>query len=262
MINLIRADFYRILKNKLALISLIIAAVIPFVLAAAFLGLREIFVSLDPETEEIIGFMLNARALIATTFSYTNNFGIVIPVFTALIIMADINGGVIRNKIILGYNRYKIFGSLFITTLVYSLAIMVIYAAMTAFWSVVLLGINEMDKEQILSMVYFYILGFVGLVFMVSIVSTIGLSTLSTPAAIIISLVICMILGLVNSTVSAFDYSEFKHIIQFVPGFVVASYSMGNIDFTTFLEGLTANIIFGGAIYLAGTLAFDHKDLK
>jgi len=262
MRNLLRADFFRIFKHKLSLVSLIIAVVFPVALAGIFFGLKKLLTFGDADVETDLGMLLNAHAVVSSTFSFTNNFGIVMPIFATIIIMADINSGTIRNKIILGYSRHKIFASHFLTSLVYCLVLMTVYAGMTVLWSVLFFGKGEITREHAMSLLYFFILGLL-LFAMVSVICTsLSLLTFHNVGAIILTLVICMGLGLATSLISAFDYSKFEHVMHFIPTFVVNIFQMKEISLTMFIEALVGTVAFGGLFYILGTFGFARKDLK
>ena len=262
MINLLRTDFYRLIKNKLVLISLIVAAAFPFVIAAAFCGLKAL-VSLDgEEMGDIIDAVLDSHMLVASTFSFTNNFGIALPIFATILVMADINSGTIRNKIILGYSRHKIFLSHFITSLAYCLVLITVYAGMTALWSVVFLKTGDISAERVRSLIYFYILGLLLYAMVAAIATSLSLVTFSSVGSIILTIVLCMSIGLATQLVAAFDYSKFENIVNFVPAFVVGVFQMSEINTTMFLESLVGTIVFGALFYVLGTFGFSKKDLK
>ena len=117
MLNLLKADFFRILKTKIVYVSLIIAFVLPLLMSGLVAGVVGLIGYDDPETASAATQLISNQLLIQTTFSSTQNFGIIVPVFTVIVIMADISSGTVRNKLIYGYKRHEIFASHFITSL-------------------------------------------------------------------------------------------------------------------------------------------------
>ncbi len=259
MKNLLRADFYRLFKNKLSLISLIIAAILPLAMTLLFLGLREMLVALDPSQEGMVEMLFGANTLIGTSFSFTNNIGIILPVFASLIILSDVNSGTIRNKIILGYSRHKIFASHFLSILAYCLVLIAVYAGMTALWSVIILGVQPMDAA---STVYFYILGLIAFAVVSAIATCFALVLLNTAGSILLTLALCLGLGLLVTLLTSFDYSSYEQVAYFIPNFVLTIFTSKTITATMFLESLAGSLVFGAAFYLAGTFGFSKRDLK
>lgn len=262
MINLLRADFYRVIKNKLVIVSLILAIVVPFVLAGAFYGLKELMKYLEPSSAEYFDTLFGARILIGTTFSFTNNLGIVFPVFAVIIVLSDVTSGMIRNKIILGYSRHKIFASLFLTTLTYCLVLIIAYASMTALASILFLGKGEITDEHARTIIYFYALGLLQYVMVAAISTGLSLTLLNSAGSIVLTVALCLVLGLVSQIFGLFDSSKFEHVVNFIPGLVMSKYQLGEIELIPFLEGVGGALIVSGLFYTLGTLAFNKKDMK
>ena len=263
MIRLLKADFYRLFKNKLVLIGFIAAAVLPLLLTLVMLAARTFMTWLGPEYAAQVEALLTARVLISTSFSFSNNFGVILPLFATLVIMSDVSSGGVRNKIIAGHKRHQIYASHFLTILIYSLLSIAIYAAMTAVWSLVFFGTSSISSDYIVSYVYFYILGFAGYLFVAAVTTCMSLMTLNMPAAIISSLAICFVIGLIPQFIGLIDYSPFEHAVNFLPNFVVAMAQMKpDITPVAFIEGICGTLLFAGAFYLAGVLRFNKRDLK
>ncbi len=263
MIRLLKADFYRLFKNRLVLIGFIAAAVLPLFLCAIVLLVRFLFGLIGESYATEAEAMLNARVIISTSFSFSNNFGIILPLFATLVIMSDISSGGIRNKIIAGHKRHEIYFSHFMTTLVYCLLSIAIYAAMTALWAILFLGPNSISGAYVVSYVYFYLLGFAGYIFVASITTSMSLMTLNTPAAIVLTLALCFAFGMVPQFIGLIDYSPFEHAVSFIPNFVVAMAQMKpEITPVMLVEGLAGTALFAGAFYVAGVMRFNKRDLR
>ena len=262
MKNLLKADFYRLLKNKLVIISSIIAVALPFLIIGMMYGLKMFLKATDPDTADMFDILVNSHTMVSSAFSFTNNFGIVLPVFAALIVMADITSGTIRNKIILGYSRHKIFASHFIVTMTYCIALIAIYAAFTTLASVLILGVGQISAERATSLAYFYVLGIFNYVVVSAFATMIALLTLNGAGTVILTIAFCLVIGLIAQLVGAFDYSKYEHFVNFIPGFITVVFQLKEITLVMFLEGLGGSLLFSGLFYLAGTLGFARKDLK
>ena len=101
MINLIKTDTKRILKDKLFLVVCIIALCLsvfmPLLYKAMFSGMEVVEEDMFAEM-----FMISGKSLFFDSFSAGNNMGLIAPVFIAIIICKDFSQGTIRNKIICG----------------------------------------------------------------------------------------------------------------------------------------------------------------
>lgn len=113
MTRLLKADFKRFFKDKLFLVSCIIALVFSFITPLLY---KLIFSSLLQFEMEELGMILNLNTLFFQSFSLSNNAGMIVPILIVIIIFKDFSFGTIRNKIIAGHNRTNIFLSLFIVS--------------------------------------------------------------------------------------------------------------------------------------------------
>ena len=264
MVNLLKADFFRILKTKLVYISLIIAVLLPLLLSGMLAGLMALLGSDDPELGTMLTDSLNCEYLIKTTFSTSQNFGIAVPVFTVIIVMADISSGTVRNKIIYGYKRHEIYASHFITSFTYCLILMIVYSLMTAVWGVIILGGFDIDASVLMHYVYFYTLGLLGLATLVSLACCLCLSLLNTAGSIIITVVITIFVGFIISLLpmlEAYGVKDFVvHILRFLPNYVISAYQ--EIKPMMFLEGLGGIALFSGGLYALGSFIFSKRDFK
>ena len=132
MKDLLKADFKRIFKDKL----LIITAIIAFAFALITPVLYKIIISVSGEpANDIVMSMLsgafNAKTQFFGSFSIGNNFGLVAPVLLAIVMCKDFSYGTIRNKIIAGKSRSSIFMAMFITCSSVFVGIMLIHSFAT-----------------------------------------------------------------------------------------------------------------------------------
>lgn len=118
MRNLLVADLKRVLKDKLFLVICIIGACFAIFTPLLNLVLIKILGSIELEELVEIGFDFSGKMMFFSSFSLTNNFGLILPIFIIIIILKDFSHGTIRNKIICGHSRTNIFLSMFITTFI------------------------------------------------------------------------------------------------------------------------------------------------
>lgn len=264
MKNLLKADFYRIFKSKLTLISFIIAVVLPLLTTLLYLGMGFVLKSALADEAEVnsVKDLLNCESMLAGTFSYTSNLGLVVPIFSVILVMGDITSGTIRNKVVVGYKRHQIFASHFISVLCYALILMGIYAGSIAVFGIPILGHGSADHAKLISYLYFYILGFVGITVIAAVICFFSLSLLNVAGSAVLSMVVFISLGILSSILSMSDKDVFVHITRFIPGVVVSSHMSENIKLVAFLEGLAGDLIFAIGFYLGGTFIFNSKDLK
>ncbi len=110
MRNLYVTDIKRILKDKLFLVTCILAGVFSAVNPLLY---KLLFVALG--IEDAGGMMINSKSLFFTAFAPGDNLGLIMPILIAIIVCKDFSQGTVRNKIISGKSRASIFLSHFLT---------------------------------------------------------------------------------------------------------------------------------------------------
>lgn len=128
MRGLLKADITRMRKDKLVLIvcilALIFAAMTPVLYAV-------LFSSLQIDDILMVSGLITGKSQFFGAFSIGNNLGLIAPVLLAIALCKDFSYGTVRNKIIAGKSRTKIFLSLFATCSVMLVAVMMLYAFAT-----------------------------------------------------------------------------------------------------------------------------------
>ena len=131
MLNLLKADLKRAVKDKLFFVLLIIAGV--FALTTPLIN-RALFLLIDIEGEEgieMLGLEINAKTIFFSSFSPSNNFGLILPIMVAIILCKDFSQGTMRNKIICGNSRASIYFSLLATCIILMCAFILAQAVVT-----------------------------------------------------------------------------------------------------------------------------------
>ncbi|MBE6947903.1 MAG: hypothetical protein E7454_06630 [Ruminococcaceae bacterium] len=128
MKSLLKADFKRIMKDKLLLVvgilAVVFAAVTPLLYAAMFSGI-------GMEDDPMVSALISGKAQFFSSFSIGNNLGLIAPVLLAIALCKDFSFGTVRNKVIAGKSRSEIFLSLFVTCAVVLTAVMLLHAFLT-----------------------------------------------------------------------------------------------------------------------------------
>ena len=128
MTGLLKADFKRVLKDKLIIVIGIIALV--FAISTPLLYVA-IFSSTGVEDLPMLSTLISGKAQFFGAFSISNNLGLIAPVLLSIALCKDFSFGTVRNKIIAGKSRSAIFLSLFITCATILTVIILIYAFVT-----------------------------------------------------------------------------------------------------------------------------------
>ncbi len=126
MFNLLNADFYKLKRNKAFLIAIL------FTIGVA------IFMLYSGYSDKVkYGTTIEVEQLI---INYITFIGVVISVFVSLFIGIEYSDGTIRNKIVMGYSKYKIYLSNLIVVILASLLLECIFIGIVAAIGIPLFG--------------------------------------------------------------------------------------------------------------------------
>lgn len=123
MLNLLKAEYKKFFQGKLFIAIAILVLVFP--LASGFLY-GVVLKSLD---NGIIS--VTAQAAFLGSFNPLNNLGLIFLIFMLIIIMADFSQNTIRNKVIVGYSKNKIYLASTIFTLSIAFIVVTIFTFLT-----------------------------------------------------------------------------------------------------------------------------------
>ena len=272
MRNLLVTDFKRILKDKLLLIVCIIG--LAFALSTPLLY-KVIFSSVDLEgMDDLLALYMSAKPMLFTSFSLTNNFGMILPIFIMIIVCKDFSQGTIRNKIISGHSRTKVFLSTFITCAVIMCTTILLYALIQFFVSLIFFEysptgfengeLGYLIKSLALDMlIYIFISALLAFlcVFMknvgVSIVTYFGIIFLMLGFYTVLSVAIIF---LVQFNEQAANLCQFLLDINIVYNVTI----IGTVTYEKYqiLKILISTIIYISLFVFFGILTFNKKDLK
>ena len=131
MRDLFFTDLKRILKDKLFLVTCIIAGALALVNPLLY---KVLFSALSLEEMgdmSAFGIGVSAKSMFFSAFLPGDNLGLIMPLLIAIIICKDFSQGTVRNKIIAGKERTQIFFSHFFAATLTMCALMLLHALLT-----------------------------------------------------------------------------------------------------------------------------------
>ena len=112
MINLFRAFFFKLTKDLTFRITAIIGVGLAIVISLIFFAIDKV------SGDDGLFRMASGQNLLITSLSPTQNFGLSVPINLITFTVLEFTQGTIRNKIIAGNSKGKIYASLFISGLI------------------------------------------------------------------------------------------------------------------------------------------------
>ena len=264
MKRLLAADFYCLRKSKLFIVLIILSVALPIFTVLLYLALNFLLKATAPEDATLPTVLFTGKTVISGTFGLSGAIALILPAFSSILVGNDVTSGVLRNKIIIGHTKSKIYFAHLISTIVLHLFIGMIYAGLMALLSIAIFQYgSEINADEVRSLIYFYIVGMMSYVFTASIVSSFALIFKTPAPAILISILVCFAFGLLSSLIGIVDYSSFKYLVYLIPSFANSQLTMpGGIDTVIFIEGLLSYLIFSAAFIVIGLIIFRKKDIK
>ena len=273
MSGLLKADLYCVMKSRLSKIALILSVSFPVVMVLIYVGIRMIS---GLGGDEVGDTLFNANSVIGSVYSLSNNIGLVIPAFAGILVCSDYSNGTLRNKVIAGNRRSEIYLSHLIVSIIFSVVIITIYAAVTAGLSLAMLPFNrEVMKDLGKEVLYFVLNGTMTFAFIATVSTLFAMTFRSMAPTIIFTIVFAMALYVVNSVVMLTDFEDYKYVVYFIPTFAgnvfnLSSFSLaGLINWSreisidlVFVEAMLSYLFFGSVNTLIGLLAFRKRDVR
>ncbi len=194
MNKLLRANFFRLIKNK------IFWGIIVITLGITSVLLFNTIINNQGETKESIDRLL---------VMYMYFIGIAMAIFTSLFVGTEYSDGVLRNKIVIGHSRKHIYLADLITSIIVGLCIQLIYMLIVAVIGIPIFGTLQMTIEKFLFVI-------IDIVFIIityaSIFTCITLLcsdiTVSTGSCMILVLIMFIASMALSSTANTMKYRE------------------------------------------------------
>ena len=127
--NLLKAFFFKLRRDLTFRITLFIGLGLAVFMTAVYLlidiGINNVLSM--PEKQWIF---CNGQTLLVTTLNPCQNFGLAIPINLITFTVLEFTSGTIRNKIITGNSKSKIYFSLFLSGLVFTFALIISYVGL------------------------------------------------------------------------------------------------------------------------------------
>ena len=270
MRDLIKTDLRRIFKDKLFLIVCILGAVLAFFTPMLY-KLLALLVGIE---DDLIGMFASSKAMFFSAFSLGNNFGFILPILITIVLCKDFSYGTVRNKIICGKSREKIFFSMFISGTIVTCGTILAHALLT-------LGISlcffPYQAEAFTVNTFLYILlsllfSLLIYVFISSVVCLLCVSMKNAGLAVVLYVAVNFFFTIVGGIISAavmigpmFENFPTKlfEILQKINLFSASHIGTGITYSLTDVLCLLIPAIVGTALILTlGMFVFRKKDLK
>ena len=286
--RLIKSFFFKLTRDLTFRIVLIIGAGLAFLMTGLYLLID---LGLGTFGENIK--FLSGPNMLLTSLSPVDNFGLAIPICLITFICLEFSQGTIRNKIIAGHSKFKIYSALMISGLILTFSLLLVYVGLCTLLGTIFGGF---DLEQPIVLLTLTILGaysdgvyiaqmlVTAIVVYISIVSyTIFFAALfrNIGPCIPVFIIALLMLSVVGSMVAMIgDALENEALVNFVkivdPLYVLSgggtteSYVVVNdtpkayvsIETGAFVATIVNNLVYAALFFVGGAFIFIKRDVK
>ena len=277
MQRLFNAFLFKIRKDITFRITIIIGAALAIFMTVLY-GLLEHF------TPSAGIKYLDGQSMLLNSMSPIQNYGIAIPVNLISFTCLEFTQGTIRNKIIAGNSKFKIYASLCLSGLVFAFSMLIVYIGLcTALGSIfggfdlddviLVAGISagKVDAKFILLSLLMCALVYISLTMFAIFIATTFRTMGPAIPIVMVSLMFCYIGAIIVASSSYFiDNKGLLTAVKIIdPLFSIsggATISEGEktafFETDTVVLGAISNVFYAGAFFTVGSILFKKRDVK
>lgn len=293
MVRLFKAFLFKISKDLTFRVTLIIGAGMAILMTGIYAACQYGLLALDGVDESGgLGIkFISGQGMLINSMSPAQNYGLAIPINLITFICLEFSQGTIRNKIIAGHSKFKIYVSLFVGGLIFAFALLGVYLLIcTGLGSifggfnlndtVYLLtgGIAQVTGEYLFKMIVICIVTYLSIVSFAIFISTAFRSIGPSIPIILVPIMILYFTAMIISMLGQFGISDaegIQNVMRFAnPFYGIASLeteivgegeamrSVAIVSNKTFITSVCSNVVYAGIFFAAGSLLFSKRDIK
>jgi len=287
MLRLFKAFLFKISKDLTFRITLIIGAGLAVLMTAIYAGIQYGLFEADASDPTETAKFISGQGMFINSMSPVQNYGLAIPINLITFICLEFSQGTIRNKIIAGHSKFKIYTSLFLGGLIFAFALLAVYLLICTALGSIFGGFNLNDlvysgmgfskftlsflirKAIICVLTYITIVSFV--VFISTTFRNVGpcIPLVMIPmmilyvASTIIPLMVSFEEGKIDwmedllrifNPLHALSSNEVKAIDEYTSESIVSNF--------TFIAGIVNNLVYTALFFVFGSILFKKRDVK
>ena len=267
MFNIIRASLFKLFKDWTFRITMMVG-----------IGLAGLLIAINAGIGQ-----LNGQSMLLSGVSPSQNFGLTVPINLVVFTVSEFTFGTIRNKIIAGHPKFKIYTGLFLTGLVFTFSLMIVYLGVIVGISSAIGGFDAyaIGGGQFIGCYLAYFLA--SYVFVTSLSVFFGALMRNIGGSISIAVVSLVLLGMIPlivtlATGKGFAVENIQMWLNplYMLGLYANSSSIVNMlhgmgaDTSTFYvqsaqmiaAGIITPIYWSAIFFVSGAFIFTHRDVK
>jgi hypothetical protein len=258
MLNLLRADFFKLKKDRTFMAAIIIMFIFSILNPLTFLILKNMVNTEMPDQFANL-FDASGRGVFLMGFNIFNNSGLILPIMIVLFLAREFQYGTIRNKLITGKSRVQVYLSDLIVGTVFGIVMVTILSVLSLAIGTLILGYGSAFSLSFILKVYIsglfiFIVSFAISTFLVFVTRSIAFS-------LIVNLFLLVIVGALGTALSGKNVILDKIMNLTIVGQTVTVMA-GQVTTAFMFKTVLTSIVTLIVITFAGIILFEKADLK
>ena len=266
MKDLLKADLFKVRKSKIFLIFLIISVALPFIFAFGSYLINVIYMSYQKRQGYELYAIITGDTLIFSSVGVLQSFGIAIPICADIIIYSDTRSGILRNKVIYGVNRYKIYLSNLIIAILLNIVFITLYFLSTILFSSIFLPFGlDINGEFFLKLLISLVNGVYSFTLTACLTCFFIYLFNNIVPTIILKIVIMFGIEIIYPIALFIPHSNAIYLIPYIANYdlsITLASAVSGDYVSSFLLGGASCIVIGALLTLFGILILRKRDIK
>ena len=267
MLNIIRASIFKLLRDWTFRITMMIGV-----------GLAVMLIVINA-----IAGTLTGESMFLSSASPSSNFGLTVPINLVVFTVSEFTYGTIRNKVIAGHSKYKVYVGLFLTGLIFTFILMSVYLAFCIGLGSAIGGFDAVSiggAKFILSYLAYIFASYTFITALSIFFATLFRSIGGSISVVVVILVFLGLMPLIIAGINGKDflsenvtmwveplymlglYTNASSILSILKGVGLNTSTLFNQSANLIAAGIIAPLYWAGIFFGAGALIFTHRDLK
>ena len=282
MAKLFRAFFFKLSKDLTFRITMIIGLALAVALSLIYFGIDVL--SSAGEEGGIQHNMCTGQSMFFNSISPAQNFGIAIPVNLITFTVLEFTQGTIRNKIITGNSKTKIYFALFLSGLIFTMSLLIAYVGLCVGLGSIFGGFDingtiigstslggQIDAQYFVRMLVVTLLVYLSITAFTIFFATLFRNIGPCIPVVIVVVMMCYFAGMIASLMKDTEGMEiFVNIMKYInPMYGLNDASIldslkGTLAMSdsTFIASIINNCVYTTVFLIGGWLIFRKRDVK
>lgn len=284
MLRLFKSFLFKISRDLTFRITLIIGVALAFFMTLLYFALDNFMNDTFVDVGGSPVLFCTGQSMLVNSVSPVQNFGIAIPVNLISFICLEFSHGTIRNKIIAGNSKFKIYSSLLIGGLVFAFSLLFAYMGLSTLLGTIFGGFDlektiivgtsvggaKLTGDFIWKLLLICVVCYIGIVSFTVFFATLFRNIGPTIPVVMMTLVLLYVGGVVVGTMDTLEVESnaLMNAIKILdPLYSLGNYSINDdgyafITNTALISSLIVNLTYAAIFFAGGAVIFAKRDVK